>query len=530
MTFSNPSEFDESRPSSSSPSEELESQSPGESAAEDVSKAEQAVAVAGGQSEDQAEGEAPKPSLEYEYAVEEVEPCKRRVLVTIPQREVRRVFSEELREIKDTAAVPGFRPGHVPRRLLERRYWVELKDSLKLKLMLQAFEDLSDKKAFTPISDPDLDLQTVELPDDGDFVFEFGIEVRPRFTMENWKGLRITKPIFQVSDAFRQQHYRRALERLGAIVDVEGPAEMGDYVVADVTLRQGERVINSAECEKIRIRPKLSFFDGTAEKFGEIMVGVQSGETRTCEVAVSPECRDPELAGKTVEAVFKVRAVHRSDVERAAQLLGSTVEHFIESNRESWDLQINKAMQQRQAEELRTQVLDQLLGQVHFDLPRGLVKKQTSREVRRMALELQSQGYSPDVIQAQINWLHRDAGVRVDRLLREHFLLEQLAEQEGIDVSEQDLDREIVQIAEQSNESPRRVRARIEQENSWDVLRNQVIERKVIERVLEFAEIEEEVRNLEEDTASEMEFALSTSIARTLGEESASDEAQGEDA
>jgi len=528
MTSSNPSEFDESLPSS--PGDEPVSGASGEPAEETRAELEQAVAVAAGKSEEENGGEAPTPPLEYEHAIEEVEACKRRVLVTIPQREVQRFFADELREIKDTAAVPGFRPGHVPRKLLEKRYWVELKESLKAKLMLAAFEDLSEKKAFAPISDPDLDLSKVELPDDGDFVFEFSIEVRPQLTIENWKGLKVRKPVYQVSDAFREQRIRRLLESQAELVEVDGPAEMGDYIVADLTLRSEDRVINSAENETIRIRPTLSFLDGVAEKFGESMVGVRAGETRTCPVTVSQECQDPELVGKTVEAVFKVRAVKRHDLAGVAERFGVSEAELAEEWREELDKRLALRLESKLAESLRKQVLDQLIGQLNFELPRDLVKKQTIRELRRMALEMQSQGYSEEDIQRQLNLLQRQAGQRVDRLLREHFVLEQLAEQEGIDVSQEDLEREVVRIAEQTNDSPRRVRARIEQENAWDVLQNQVTERKVIERVLEFAEIEEETVNIDKEAEDEeLEFAFSGSVARPKSDE-ALDQTQGENA
>ncbi len=410
MTFSNPSEFDASLPSSSG--DKSVSDASGEYSDETRAELEQSVAVAGGQAEGEDLDEAPKPPLEYEYAIEEVEACKRRVLVTIPQREVQRFFADELMEIKDTAAVPGFRPGHVPRKLLEKRYWVELKESLKAKLMLAAFEDLSEKKAFAPISDPDLDLAKVELPDDGDFVFEFSIEVRPQFTIENWKGLKLQRPVFQVSDAFRDQKARQFLESQAELAEVDGPAEMGDYIVADLTLRLDDRVINSAEDETIRIRPTLSFFDGIAENFGEAMVGVRAGETRTCAVTVSQECRDPELVGKTVEAVFKVRAVKRHDLAGLAQRLGTTEAKLAEEMREELDRTLAVRLESKRAESLRKQVLDQLIGQLSFELPRDLVKKQTIRELRRMALDMQSQGYSEEDIQRRLNLLQRQAGER----------------------------------------------------------------------------------------------------------------------
>jgi trigger factor len=87
--------------------------------------------------------------------------------------------------------------------------------------------------------------------------------------------------------------------------------------------------------------------------------------------------------------------------------------------------------------------------------------------------------------------------------LKEHFILERIAEDEKIDAEEDDYTKEIFLIASQSGESPRKVRARLEKAGSMDVLRNQIIERKVIERILEAAEFNEVPFEFEQqDTAS----------------------------
>jgi trigger factor len=99
-------------------------------------------------------------------------------------------------------------------------------------------------------------------------------------------------------------------------------------------------------------------------------------------------------------------------------------------------------------------------------------------------MELQRSGFSDEEIQAHENSLRQNSMTSTARALKEHFILERIAEDEEIDVSEEDYEAEIRLIAAQSNESPRRVRARLEKSGSMDVLRNQIVERKVIELIL----------------------------------------------
>jgi len=126
-----------------------------------------------------------------------------------------------------------------------------------------------------------------------------------------------------------------------------------------------------------------------------------------------------------------------------------------------------------------------------WELPPELLRRQSRRELQRAVLELRRAGFSEDEIRAHENELRQNSAASTARALKEHFILERIAEEEGIDVDESDYTREIALIALQSGESARRVRARLEKSDSMDVLRNQIIERKVIELILDRAEFKE---------------------------------------
>ena len=120
----------------------------------------------------------------------------------------------------------------------------------------------------------------------------------------------------------------------------------------------------------------------------------------------------------------------------------------------------------------------------NWDLPPELLKRQSRRELQRAVLELQRSGFSEEEIRAHENELRQNSALSTARALKEHFILERIAEEEEIDVVDADYDAEIALIADQTQESPRRVRARLEKAGSMDVLRNQIVERKVVDKIL----------------------------------------------
>ncbi|MDP6446276.1 MAG: trigger factor, partial [Pirellulaceae bacterium] len=155
-----------------------------------------------------------------------------------------------------------------------------------------------------------------------------------------------------------------------------------------------------------------------------------------------------------------------------------------------------------QNQKLRQQVTEQLTADANWDLPPDLLKRQASRELERAVLELQSSGFSQEVIRAHANQLRQNAADNTKRALQEHFILERIAEENDIEADPEDFEREVMMIALQRNESPRRVRARMEKQGQMDTLRNQILERKVVDLIASKANITEtEFEPEVEDTA-----------------------------
>src|SRR5206468_9408433 len=123
------------------------------------------------------------------------------------------------------------------------------------------------------------------------------------------------------------------------------------------------------------------------------------------------------------------------------------------------------------------------------NLPQKLLKRQARRELERADMELKSAGFTDDVIQQHANRLRQNSLKTTETALKEHFILERIAEDNKLDAESSDYDHEIRQIAAQSGESARRVRARMEKRGQIDTLRNQIVERKVINLITEHATI-----------------------------------------
>src|SRR5262245_27296295 len=142
-------------------------------AVEDEDIASEAVA------EESEAGEDKPERMELNVAIDKSGPCKRHVRVTVPRSEIERVSSKSVDDMMDSAAVPGFRVGHVPEALIRKRFRKELADQVKQQVLMQSLEQISEDEDLEPINVPNLDPEAFEIPEEGDFEYEFDIEVRP---------------------------------------------------------------------------------------------------------------------------------------------------------------------------------------------------------------------------------------------------------------------------------------------------------------------------------------------------------------
>ena len=263
---------------------------------------------------DTAVAEEEKTPLTLEVKVDTRSTCERHVTVTISREDIDRYFDKEFSDLMPKAHVPGFRPGHAPRKLVENRFRKDIAEKVKGDLLMNCLAQVNEEQKLTAISEPNFDFEAVELPEEGPLTFEFDVEVRPEFEMPQWRGLKIEKPVREFNAADVNDTLQNVLARRGRLVPFDGPAAAGDYITANLTFQYGDEVLSSAEEEVIRIRPTLSFRDGNIPQFDKLMEGVRGGETRQGEADLSNDAPNESLRGQRVTAIFKVLEVKKLEM------------------------------------------------------------------------------------------------------------------------------------------------------------------------------------------------------------------------
>jgi len=152
---------------------------------------------------------------------------------------------------------------------------------------------------------------------------------------------------------------------------------------------------------------------------------------------------------------------------------------------------LERQLEHQQRRSARMQVLERIAAAATWDLPRDLLQRQARQALTRRIMEMKADGVPEAEIDQQRKLLEQNILKMTEMTLKEHFVLQKIAEVEKIEVTEADMDEEIERIAERENESPRRIRARLEKEDAIESLMAEMVERNALNLILDTAEYED---------------------------------------
>ncbi|MFM8270724.1 MAG: trigger factor [Gemmata sp.] len=446
--------------------------------------------------------------LSQKVDISDVGPCKKHVKVTVDRAAIDARFDEKFTELTQSSQpqVRGFRPGKAPRKMIEKQYYESVSEEIKSQVLMASLEQLAEDQTISPLSPPEFDPTKVDIPKDGGpFVYEFDIEVRPEFDLPEYKGLKLRRPTHTHTADEVAAEKKRLLEPYGQLVPKE-PAEAAlfDTITADVSIAFQGKEINKLDEVQMKVEPQLALSDGVAPDFGAKMTGARPGDVRAVDIVLSQETSTEQLRGQKVQATFAIKDVKTT---RQPELTQELLEQsFGVSTPDAFTELVQAVLERRleysQRRSAREQVLQKIAAASTWELPQDMLRKQARKTLARKVMEMRNAGISDEQIQGRRRLLEQDVLKSTADALKEHFVLQKVAEVEKIEIEEEDIDAEIDRIAEQSGESFRKVKARLEKEDLLEAVAADLLERKALDLIIANATFEDyELKASEEPAA-----------------------------
>jgi trigger factor len=422
--------------------------------------------------------------------VENVAACKKKLTITIPAEDVKAKINEKYRELEHDAQVPGFRPGHAPRRLIEKRFHEAVRDEVRAKLISEALEAAFKDEKLDVIGEPDLDPAKIEMPEDGPLVFSIELEVRPEFTLPDYVGI----PISVAQPTVTEENIAAALDRLREqngkldLLPADAEAKENDLITGDITLQAGDALV--LDRTNVRLPVAAIAIEGIRlENIPAMLKGAQAGETKTATITIGQEAEKEDLRGKSAEVRIKVAELRRVALPDDATLLKAVDYEDMESLKGAIRRQLDAQTDQACRRAQETAVQNWLLEKAPMELPDELAKRHAAGLLQRHVVDLQYRGVPVEEIEKHVSDMKSASTEQAARDLKLFFILDAIAKKETIEVTDAEVDARLRYMAAQSHQREDRLHERMEADGTLDNLRSQIRDDKVLRLLLEKAQI-----------------------------------------
>lgn len=440
--------------------------------------------------QEQEQSTAPKNTV----TIEEAGPCKKKLIVEIPEESIKNAIDEQYETLRKEAAVPGFRKGRAPRRLLEKRFGKETTEQIKLKLLSGASDSAIKDNEINVLREPDIDFEDIELPQDGPLKFDFEVEVRPEFDLPQLEGIEVNKTKLEVTDEQIDREIERLQRWSGTWVPRDdGQVQAEDQIIADVILK-AEDAEEEEKLDNIEIFVRPNGFVGAipVEKLDELLTGAKTGDSRQTSVEVAKTYFKEQYRGKKVDIKIDIKDIKWLKPvpldENFFNRLGLENENEL---RDTLTDTLRGRLEQQSRTQMSEQIYKYMLDNTDFDLPTDIVADQANTLLQRQYANLIRQGLPEEYLKEQMEQLRAASEQQAGQQLKTFFIMDKVAEKLNIEVTEEELNGHIAQLAIQRGQRPERLREDMMRDGSLSQFRLQVREDKCVAKLLESAKITE---------------------------------------
>ncbi|MFA7077013.1 MAG: trigger factor [Syntrophomonas sp.] len=384
--------------------------------------------------------------------LEKIENSEAYLEIEVDAETLEKGLEKAYRKVVKEVNIPGFRKGKVPREFLEAHFGKEIlyEDAMEL-VIPDAYEQAIDDLKIEPLAQPEFDISDIQAGQP--LQFKVKVAVKPEVKLGNLEGLEVSIPVMRVSEAdveLRMEDMRSGYAQL--VEKVEAPSELGDTVIIDFVGSIDGVPFEGGAGEDYQLElGSNTFIPG----FEEQLVGLKAGDTKDVQVTFPEEYHAEDLAGK--EAVFQTtinkiehRLLRELDDEFAQEVSDfETIEELRASVREN----LIKANEYRQNGVKKKEVLDRALEQCSIDIAPAVAEMQFQTILSQFEQRISSQGIDLDqyfkMTNSNLHEFREDMLPEAERNAKTNFMLEKIIEEKGFELTDEEIDKQIAEIAEQ---------------------------------------------------------------------------------
>jgi trigger factor len=412
--------------------------------------------------------------------------CRKELELEIPAEEISKASEKVAKEFAKMARVPGFRPGKAPLSLIKRRFAEDIKGEVLQNLVPETVEKAVAEQKLTPVSQPQVD--KLEFNEGQPVKFRASFDVLPEFTLGNYKNLEIEMPEMNLTEEDVAKALAEMQQRAAAFTPVEGRTVQNEDFVQVKLHGTPEGGGEPLQAESVLCHVGA---EETMEPFNENLRGANVGDHKDFDVNYPADYPDAKLAGKlfhySVDVLgIKTKQLPELNDEFAKDVSDATsLEELKTKIRES----LEHERDHRQQDLQREKVIGELVKLHDFPVPESLVEHQMDVRLERVVRSLAQQGVDPRAV--NVDWvnLRRRQEERAKEDVKAELVIDRIASEEKIDVTDEELDHEVEHMASHSGESAEALRARLTKQGALDRMKAKLRSDKTIDWLAQNASV-----------------------------------------
>ncbi|MDO9083515.1 MAG: trigger factor [Humidesulfovibrio sp.] len=422
-----------------------------------------------------------------DYKVEELSPVTRKINVTVPVEEVNAALAAGVALYRHRYEIKGFRRGKAPSSVVESKFRSQIFAEATTDLINYQINEILSTLGVMPLSR--LDVDSKELVRDQEFAYTISFEVAPDFDVPNYEGLKVELEKAQVKDDEVREVEQRVLENAAIVRPItdDRTATDGDIVIITFAAYKGEEIFQGIQADNFELT--LGQKQALPE-FEEMLKTLKTGQKGECEIVFPADFINPAMAGETLTMRATLHAIKQKSIPELTDALAKkaggfdSVEKMREAIVKSYMLsreQLNKSVAQKK-------LLDQMLSSLSFELPPSLVENRIDRLLADLEHRLDRQGKSLGSLNKSPEELRESMRAQAEEAARGEILLLAVAKKEKFEVTSEEIDAALTQVAQQNRQDLLSVKQYYEENNLIFPLKDRLLGDKAMEYIYARAE------------------------------------------
>ncbi len=417
---------------------------------------------------------------ELSVKVEDISQVKKKMSFEVPWAFVKDELENVYRAIGKKAKIKGFRPGKVPRKVLETYFKADAEGETITNIVNKYYWQELDNRGLVSLSRPEIEQNG--LKEDTDFAFSASFETEPAFEPQGYKGLELEKTDIKVSDEDMEKRLGEIRKMFATMQDIEDdrPAAMGDFVTIDFSGTLDGEALPELQSENYTLELGSQRF---VPGYEEQVAGMRKGETKDVNVTFPEDYHEKKMAGKNVTFKVALKGIKE-------QKLPEINEEFIK-NFDKYDTlddlksDVRKSMEEQCLRQSDTQFKDKIMEAIlqanEFEPPPSLVERQIFYMISDTHKRMRSAGMDEKNAMELSFRMHDQFKQDAEKSVRSFLILKKIAEKESLTVSDEDVDKYINELAQLHNTDVEVVKSAYEDEERMSSLKSEILQKKVFD-------------------------------------------------